>query len=272
MRHISLIFLISLFALSFFSCEKEEITPQEEQESLFPISTRTSTDFDAQITIQAKKPHSVIPFPGSVSVTSLFYDSGQAVDIGSISVEGLELEQGSLDHQYRISANDLSLDTLETFAQAFQNKAATIQVDGGQSNFPDLDTTVSLPSMIVFEEPIDSIDKSQPLTLSWKNAGDNTKEPVGIIINYWPTTQLNTMSEFELPEEAISVYKIISEGNKNSVTFTPRELSRLPTNGYVLVQIGRGTQTFMEKAGKTFLVNGLSHSYWFDVVVYDSSE
>lgn len=265
--------ITTLLAFSFFSCEKEEVIPQEEQESLFPISTRTSTDFDAQITIQASMYHSVSLLPRSVSVKSFFMDSqGQAVDIGSISVEGFELERQSRVAHYDLSANDLSGDTLETFIKAFQNKAANIQFDGGQSVFEDLDTIVPLPSMVVFEEPIDSIDKSEALTLRWKNAGDNSKEPVGVLITYNPHYYDNANSETALPNEAASLVKIIDSGNKNSVTITREELSKFPTNGHVKVQIGRGVQTFIEQGGKTFLINGLNHSGWFDVVVYDSSE
>ena len=263
----------TLLVISFFSCEKEGVTPQEGQSSLYPIDTRSFRDFDAQITIQASMYHSVSLLPRGVSVRSFFNNSkDEAVDIGSISVEGFELKRQSQVAYYDLSANDLSGDTLETLANAFQNKAVNIQFDGGQSVYEDLDTIVPLPSMIVFEEPIDSIDKSEPLTLRWKNGGDNSKEPVGVFISYNPHDYDNANSETALPDEAAYLVKIIHTGNKNSVTITRKELSRFTTNGNVDVKIGRGVQTFIEQGGKTFRINGLNHSGWFDVVVYDSSE
>jgi hypothetical protein len=271
MRHIVSV-LIALLAFSFSSCEKEKITPQEEQQSLFPISTRKSTDFDAQITIQARMFHSIDLVPQAISIMSFFMDANrQPVEIGGISVDGYDLKRGNRVPQYSISVGDLSADTMETFLQAFQNKAANIQLEGGQSIFPDLDTIVPLPSMIVFEDPIDSINISEPLTLSWKNAGDNAKEPVGVLIIYNPNYYANANSEFELPSAATSIAKIIDSGNRNSVTITPKELSRFPVNGHVKVQIGRGTQTFVEKGGKTLLINGLSHSGWTEVFVHDGN-
>lgn len=263
--------LIGLLAFSFFSCEKKEITPQEEQESLFPLVSRSSKAYDAQITIQARMFHSIDLIPHTIQIRSFFMDgSRQPVEIGGISIEGIELEQGQRVPQYDILANDLSADTIETFVQAFQNKEATIEIDGGQSSFPDLDTLVPLPSLIVFEEPIDSINRSKPLTLSWKNTGDNSTEPVGILITYNPYYYANANSEIELPEEAASLAKIIDSGSKNSVTLSREELSKFPANGHVKVQIGRGVQTFVEEGGKTFLINGLSFSGWTEVVIYEN--
>ncbi len=263
--------LIGLLTFSFFSCEKEGITPQEEQESLFPLVSRSSKAYDAQITIQARMFHSIDLIPHVIQIRSFFMDENrQPVEIGGISIENIALEQSERTPQYDITVGFWEGDTTEAFVSAFQNNEATIQIDGGQSSFPDLDTLVPLPSLIVFEEPIDSINKSKPLTLSWKNAGDNSTEPVGILITYNPYYYSNANSEIELPEEAASLAKIIDSGNKNSVTISREELSKFPANGHVKVQIGRGVQTFVEEGDKTFLINGLSFSGWTDVVIYEN--
>lgn len=263
--------LSALFALAFFSCEKAKITPEEtaEEASLFPIIAHsTPRHYDAHISIQAASLYSASANPSRAYINAHFWNSDRrAVKVGGVSAEGIDLELYERTLQNSINVGARASDTLETFISAFHNKEMSIQVEGGHSGFSDLEANVPLPSLIASEEPIDSINKSEPLTLSWKKAGDNSTEPVGITISYDPSYYANRISTAPLPEESAFIIRIIDEGNDNSVTFTPEELDRFPANGHVRLKISRGVQTFIEREGKTFLITGKSLVMQSDVFI-----
>lgn len=242
---------ISLFLFLFIlmSCEKEEISNNQVDNSVFMNIAPSDDDFDANINIIANDLGAAPIHPNQIQIDAHFKnEEGNNILVNSFKVDNITPELQTENQTYLEY-----LHPTDDFYDAIKAKfGETIDLEVNSDNFPDFSITTALPEPVELISPtLNQTLSKNSTTLSWVAHENDLK--IGIMIRYNSVLSKDIEG---LPEQNIAVIKYLDDID-GEYTFTENELADFPQNSWVTVYVGRAEQDIIQQDGKKILFNGL---------------
>lgn len=262
-----LLFLFVLVTI-LSSCQKES---QGEfiQESFLPnlISSKSNLSIVATSYSYADQSPYAIDIMGS-----FVDDNDNLIDIDELIVGGIPINKGE-DKRYLENFNVLSdKDNYSTIVESMTG--TDVELRFNDKKFGELQTEITVADPIKLQLPKNHqgiLRKSEGIAVKWNpdsNINNNAKsegdELVVAAVTYH--SGLSQRIDPGLPSENITVKKTVQDVS-GEVYFSPEELSGLPTNGIIIIYIGRGEQVVVEYAAVENIISYLTYSSSQELVV-----
>jgi|GEM_PF-3077844 hypothetical protein len=256
------IILLLLLFVSFVSCEKENVTQQDDTtyNNLMMNLVSSIGDFDANINIIANDVGGGANHPSQISIDGRFKDQNnknKSVDL--VKVEGFVLElQENQSYQKYLYHGDSHYDNIK-------NKfGGQVKLTVEDSSFPNLSVDVDLPESIEIElNSTNSTLSKDGFTINWTPYENDLQ--IGILVRY--NSVLSDALE-GMPRADISIMKYLDDIT-GTFTFPAADLAEFPTSGWISIYVGRAEQDVILKDGKKILFNSLYYQLVSDYKLVD---
>jgi hypothetical protein len=262
-------FMLMAGLIVLYSCQKNADPSgvvSEKDNSLYNILTGVRNDLNGNITITSSHaPYSTSP--NTFDLNGYFIDKkgsktkADVFKIGSIDVN----EEPNFRYYKYISDSKPNFNSM--LSECFGKE---VKVVVNSKEFGNLTYSIYSPSYVKVELSADvmkslKFDKSKGLTLKWSpdsglSARGDEEKKVGAAVVYHAGSSSN-YEQVGMPKENVTAFKLAND-SAGEVTFTPEELSKLPTNGFATVYIARANQDVVtSSAGQKVGITSFSMGY-----------